>query len=253
MATSFNLHRQGYKSYYYHHVLVEGEGPMNMPGYYKQQMRWAYGTITILKKVIVSLITDPMSLTLGQWEEYILATTWYFVGWAYFLLMICPIAFLLFNIHPFLVTDMSAYVLSYIPYFIFSFLQFFLPMYMRGYSAREISLGSIMTFITFPVFMKAAVYALLGRKIPFVVTPKMSEGRTELKYFFPHIAMMILLSLAIFVGFIEIIHQSTVALFLNILWCSFFLILIQTFRYFRENSDEVSMYYNDIFEARIKN
>jgi positive regulator of sigma E activity len=81
----------------------------------------------------------------------------------------------------------------------------------------------------------------------------MSEGRTELKYFFPHIAMMILLSLAIFVGFIEIIHQSTVALFLNILWCSFFLILIQTFRYFRENSDEVSMYYNDIFEARIKN
>jgi cellulose synthase (UDP-forming) len=75
LATSFNLHRRGYSSYYYSHVFVEGEGPMNIPGYCKQQMRWAYGTITVLKKVVWGLIRDPKSMTSSQWAEYLLSCT----------------------------------------------------------------------------------------------------------------------------------------------------------------------------------
>ncbi|MGD0952589.1 MAG: cellulose synthase catalytic subunit [Methanotrichaceae archaeon] len=249
LATSFNLHRKGYSSYYYNHVFVEGEGPMNIPGYYKQQMRWAYGNITVLKKVLWNLITDPGSMTLAQWAEYLLSCTWYFVGLAYFFLMLCPVAFLLFDIHPFHVTDNVAYIFCYLPYLIFSFFQFFVTMYMRGYSAREILLGITTTFLTFPIFMKATFYALIGRKIPFVVTPKVSDGRTPLKYFLPQIAMMILITISAVIGFVKIFHQFTVPLLMNILWCLYYLVLIQRFRYFLENGSEASTYYKDIFKV----
>ena len=249
LATSFNLHRKGYSSYYYSHVFVEGEGPMNIPGYYKQQMRWAYGSITVLKKVLWNLITDPGSLTLAQWAEYLLSCTWYFVGLAYFFLMLCPVAFLLFDIHPFHVTDNVAYIFCYLPYLIFSFFQFFVTMYMRGYNAREILLGITTTFLTFPIFMKATFYALIGRKIPFVVTPKVSDGQTPLKYFLPQIAMMILIAISATAGIIKISHQFTMPLLMNILWCIYYLVLIQRFRYFLKNSDEVSAYYKDLFET----
>jgi cellulose synthase/poly-beta-1,6-N-acetylglucosamine synthase-like glycosyltransferase len=249
LATSFNLHRKGYSSYYYSHVFVEGEGPMNIPGFYKQQMRWAYGNITVLKKVFWMLITDPGSLTPAQWSEYLLSCTWYFVGLAYFILMLCPVAFLLFDIHPFHITDNVAYIFCYLPYLLFSFFQFFVTMYMRGYSAREILLGITTTFLTFPIFMKATFYALLGKKIPFVVTPKVNDGRTPLKYFLPQIAMMILITISVMVGIIKISHQFTMPLLMNILWCLYYLVLIQRFRYFLENSSEVSTYYKDLFEA----
>jgi cellulose synthase (UDP-forming) len=249
LATSFNLHRKGYGSYFYSQVFVEGEGPMNIPGYYKQQMRWAYGTISVLKKVVSALIADPKSMTRSQWAEYLLSCTWYFVGWAYFFLMICPIVFLLFNIRPFLITDPVAYFLCYLPYLIFSFLQFFVTTYMRGYSAKEIFLGSTMTFLTFPIFMKAAVYALVGKKIPFVVTPKVGEGRTPLKYFLPQIAMMMVIAVSAVMGLIKIFHQFTVPLLMNVLWCLYYLVLIQKVRYFLENGSEVSIYYKDIFKV----
>ena len=226
LATSFNLHKRGYSSYYYSHVFVEGEGPMNIPGYYKQQMRWAYGTITVLKKVVWGLLKDPKSMTSSQWAEYLLSCTWYFVGWAYFFLMICPVVFLLFNVRPFLITDQVAYFLCYLSYLIFSFLQFFVTTYARGYSASEIFLGSTTTFLTFPVFMKAALYALAGRKIPFVVTPKVGEGRTSLRYFLPQIAMMTLIVVSASVGLIKIFHQFTMPLLMNILWCIYYLVLL---------------------------
>jgi cellulose synthase (UDP-forming) len=161
--------------------------------------------------------------------------------------MICPVAFLLFNVRPFLITDQVAYFLCYLPYLIFSFLQFFVTMYTRGYSASEIFLGSTTTFLTFPVFMKAALYALAGRKIPFVVTPKVGEGRTSLMYFLPQIAMMILMVVSASAGLIKIFHQFTVPLLMNILWCIYYFVLLQRFRYFLENGSEVSTYYKDMF------
>ncbi len=249
LATSLNLHRKGYASYYYNHVFMEGEGPVSIIGYYKQQMRWAYGTITVLKKLIRGLITDPKSMTPTQWIEYFLSCTWYFVGIAYFLLMLCPAAFLLFNIRPLLVTSQLAYFLCYFPFLIFSFLQFFITMYMRGYNARIVLLGSVMTFLTFPIYIKAASYAIIGRKIPFVVTPKAGVGQIPLVYFFPQIAMMMLMGISIVVGLIKMFHQFSIPLLMNIVWCIYFLALLQRFRYFRESGSELSNYYKDMFKA----
>ena len=99
-STSIALHYQGYKSYYYNHIFVEGEGPTSIAAYYKQQMRWAYGNTRALGKLSKLFFAHPRRLSVGQWWEYFLSGTWYFVGWAFFLLMLCPIASLLLNVHP---------------------------------------------------------------------------------------------------------------------------------------------------------
>ncbi len=114
-ATSFKLHERGYSSYYYNNVFVEGDGPASIPGYYMQQMRWAYGTIGIFKKLLKELFRHPRRLTPVQWWEYFLSGTWYFVGWAFFFMMICPVAYLLFEIRP-LLAEPYIYVVAYLPY-----------------------------------------------------------------------------------------------------------------------------------------
>jgi fucose permease len=98
--------------------------------------------------------------------------------------------------------------------------------------------------------MKAAIYAILGRKISFMVTPKVYEDRTHISYFYPHLGMIVLLSAAIIVGFVKLFNQFETSLLFNIIWCIIFLLMMQAFRYFQENSSEVSIYYHDIFASK---
>ena len=88
-ATSVKLHTNGWKSLYYNHVYAFGMGPENLTGYFKQQFRWAIGTISVLKKIIWQFVTRPFSLTFAQWWEYFLSSSYYLVGFAFFFLMIC--------------------------------------------------------------------------------------------------------------------------------------------------------------------
>lgn len=250
-ATSFKLHAKGYGSYYYNNVFVEGDGPVSIAGYYMQQMRWAYGTIGVLKKILKEFYKHPRRLTSVQWWEYFLSGTWYFVGWAFFLMMICPVAFLLFEIRP-LLTEPYAYAVAYIPYLLFSSLQFFVSMSMRGFRAKYQWFGQALTYLTFPIYMLAAIYALLGKKIPFAVTPKGGSGKSSLKYFWPQIAMMLIIFFAITVGIWKSVQQFDAALLINILWSVYYLILLSTFLYFRGDIKEPSLYYVDMFEEFVK-
>ncbi len=251
-ATSFKLHMQGYRSYYYNNVFVEGDGPESIPGYYMQQMRWAYGTIGVLKRIVKTFFRQPRRLTAIQWWEYFLSGTWYFVGWAFFVMMICPIAYLLFGIRPLLV-EPYAYLLAYLPYLIFTSFQFFISMSMRGFPAKEQWFGQILTYLTFPIYMLAAVYALGGKKIPFAVTPKGGGEKTSLLYFWPQLVMMSLIVFSIIVGIWKLVQQLDVAIIINQVWCTYYLILLFMLFYFREGDiKEPAVYYVDMFDEFVK-
>lgn len=250
-ATSFMLHERGYSSYYYNNVFVEGDGPASIPGYYMQQMRWAYGTIGIFKKLLKELFRHPRRLTPVQWWEYILSGTWYFVGWAFFFMMICPVAYLLFEIRP-LLAEPYIYVVAYLPYLLFSSLQFFVSMSMRGFSAKDQWFGQILTYLTFPIYMLAATYALINKKIPFVVTPKGGSGKSPLTCFWPQIAMMSIIFFSVAVGIWKFVQQFDLALIINILWSFYYLLLLSMFLYFRRDAEEPSLYYVDMFEEFVR-
>jgi cellulose synthase (UDP-forming) len=216
-----------------------------------QQMRWAYGTIGIFKKLLKELFRHPRRLTPVQWWEYFLSGTWYFVGWAFFFMMLCPIAYLLFEIRP-LLAEPYMYAVAYLPYLLFSSLQFFVSMSMRGFSAKDQWLGQILTYLTFPIYMLAATYALINKKIPFVVTPKGGSGKYSLTCFWPQIAMMLIIFFSVAVGIWKFVQQFDVAIIINILWSFYYLILLSMFLYFRRDAEEPSLYYVDMFEEFVR-
>src|SRR6185295_5712470 len=99
-ATSVRLHAGGWKTAYVNQTYVVGMGPETLPAYFTQQMRWAMGTLAVGLRIFRQLLKKPGALRAGQWWEYLMSGTYYFVGFANFIFMLAPIAFMFFNVRP---------------------------------------------------------------------------------------------------------------------------------------------------------
>ena len=75
-TTSIRIHRQGWQSIYYPYVLAEGLGPSDLRSYFRQQFRWARGSVGAL----ATLEPFRRGLSLAQRVQYLLATTFYLTG-----------------------------------------------------------------------------------------------------------------------------------------------------------------------------
>jgi len=239
IATSFTLHSQGFKSLYYDKVFVEGEGPTVLPAYFTQQMRWAVGNFGLMKRIFKGMILAPRRMRFAQWWEYFLSSTWYSVGWTYFLLMLCPIAFLLFDIRP-LVLEPMLYVAAFAPYLIFSFLFFFSAMNKLGYTVKSTWLGQVLIFLTFPIYMVAFISAIIGKRISFKVTAKgkVAGGSMPLIKLWPQILMLTLCAVSAMIGAVKVILSYDWTTIVNIVWASYYAILLSGIFYFNQGSKE---------------
>jgi cellulose synthase (UDP-forming) len=179
-ATSLQLHAKGWRSEYVNQRYVLGMGPETLPAYFTQHMRWAMGSLAVGMRVMKLLPRHPRLLTAGQWWEYLLSGSYYFVGFANLVFIAAPIAFLLFDIRP-LHTQSQLYLLFFVPYMFFTMNLFFFGMRLRKYPIRGIWLASALSFSTTWTYAKAGVIALLGLKRGFAVTPKGVGGAIPLR------------------------------------------------------------------------
>ena len=233
-ATSLKLHLRGWSSLYYNHVFVYGLGPESLSGYFTQQMRWALGTLGVLRRVIASLLRAPRALKPQQWWEYFLSGSYYLIGWVYFVLMLCPLAFLLFNIKP-LIMNPAYYAAAFTPHLIISTGTFFAGMAARGYKPKSLFLGQILTFNAFWILMNAAVLALFNVRRPFSVTPKGVSGRVSLKYLLPHLVLLALSVAALGSGVYRLAVAFDPAIIVNIVWASYHIFLLSMVFYFNRS------------------
>lgn len=233
-ATAFRLHLKGWKSLYYNYVSVYGLGPESLPGYFTQQMRWALGTLGVLKHIIGQFFRKPKSLRPGQWWEYFTSGSYYLVGWANFLFIICPIAFLLAGIRP-LIAEPLFYAAAFLPYFVFSMGTFYLSMGRRGYKARGLFIGQSLGFITIWVLMNASVMALFNIKRAFGVTPKGVSGKLSVKYITPQLVLMILSLAAVAVGIFRLVSALDIAVVVNVIWAAYHAFLLGMVFYFNRS------------------
>jgi len=216
-ATSVRLHYKRWQSLYYNKVSTYGLAPETLAGYFAQQIRWATGTLGVFKRIVGKLLLHPTALRIGQWWEYFLSGSYYFIGWVDFIFIICPVAFIIFGLRP-LITDPLIYIAAFVPYFAFSMSTFYLTMKKRGYRARDLFLGQSLAFITFWPLMNAAVVAMLGKKRAFSVTPKGVGGRLPWRYLSPQLSLLVISLIAASVG----IYKSTVivelVMLVNVFW-----------------------------------
>ena len=219
-ATSFNMHIKGWDSLYLNRVFVYLLAPENLAAYFTQQSRWSFGTLGTARHMVKEFFKHPRALRLGQWWEYFLSATYYWIGWVNFIFMCLPIAYIFFGVRP-LQQDTFTYLAVFIPYFLFSLNMFYVGMEARGFPLGQMVLGQQIGFITFPVHMSSAISGILGRKRPFGVTPKGVGGRIPWTALWFQI-LMLLLSLAAFAwgmwSWIAGYQRDSTAILINSFW-----------------------------------
>jgi len=243
-ATTKYIHALGWKTKYHNEVLVKGVGPSNLLQYFKQQGRWSFGTLGMIKLLFRSFIRKPFSLTISQWWEYFVSSTWYLCGLAWFCLMIPPIAFLLLGARP-IIVSLVEYFYVFIPYIAFTMIHFFGNMWRRGQSIKNLFLAQSLAFLTFPTYISSLIGVIVGKKREFVKTPKEGAVRLPLKSLLPQILMICLSAVSIgrgiglaYLAFLMQWTERFAEVAINVLWATLHLVMLGQILKFNKASTE---------------
>lgn len=235
-ATSINLHALGFSSLYYNHVGVFGMGPEDLISYFTQQFRWAAGTINVFKKLLVRLFTKPFSLKLWQWFQYFLSGTYYLVGFAFLILILGPLLYILFRVPSFFASP-AVYFLSFMPYVLLSTGIFYFSLRKRNYQPKDLILGQLLGTTTFFVYIGAALAALLGFKISFGVTSKAKGKAVPYRALWPQLLILAATFTASVWAVNRFVYEHEPALIVNGFWAFCHFLMFTSIFYFNADSD----------------
>jgi cellulose synthase (UDP-forming) len=238
-ATSLKMHLRGWKSLYYNHACVFGKAPEDLSNYFKQQFRWANGTISVLKMIVRAAFSEPSSLSLQQWWEYFLSGSYYFVGLAFFAVVCFPILYIFFNVCAFFATP-EMYLLIFVPYILLSLTIFYSLLRMRNYEFKDLFTGQLLIQISFPVHIKAALAAFFGTKVHFGITEKTGGSAMPYRRLWPQLSLMTLNYIACIWGLNRFVYERDVALLINCFWAIYHCGIFSSIFYFNQEREESS-------------
>ncbi len=179
LYTSYLLHSKGYKSVYVSQPYVLGYAPSDLSAIYKQRGTWALDTLRMM------FWDSPLikkGLSFRQRLHYFEIGYCYLVS-AFFLTSIYIINFYTLFTNTVIHDGGIWYVVFRLPALCATLV--FFGWLSRGQLTSRIWAG------LFPVYMKAAVLALLVRKKPkYKVTPKLDHGRRELHLVLPQLLFL---------------------------------------------------------------
>jgi cellulose synthase (UDP-forming) len=214
--TSLLIHKRGWKSVYVPEVLAEGLAPEDFLSYYKQQFRWARGSMEIL------FWHNPIfsrSLTFAQKLNYFISASYYLSGVAVVANMITPLIFLFTGLEPLRSSTMILPAI-FLPYIIF------------GIMVLNFSTNSSYTFKAlafsngcFWIFCKALFSVIFKQKNSFDVTSKSKLSGNFVMLVWPHILYIVVGVIASIYGLQRV--GLNPAVLTNICWfifnmCTFF-------------------------------
>ena len=232
-ATSLKFHLKGWQSAYIGKVMAFGMGPEDLGGYFKQQFRWALGTVGLFRSVLGFFLRHPKQLVLVKWWEYFLSSTHYFIGLVFLILVLCPLLYLFLSV-PSYFAKPEIYAIFFIPYFVLTMTIFFWTLRQRKYVFKDLLLGQLLMAITFPVYIKASILGLMGVRGTFGITPKGGAMKLPLKALWVQLLLAGLNFSAIIWGINRLIYEREpmVALIVNMCWCLYHFLLLSSVFYF---------------------
>jgi cellulose synthase (UDP-forming) len=197
MATCMRLHAAGWKSAFHHEILAHGLAPEDLRTMLQQRLRWAQGTLQVM------LRENPLTVPGLAWGQRLMyfATMWsYLAGFAALPFLFAPIIYLSTGVLPVEAFGVT-FLVFFIPYFLLNQLLFFCVGYgVKTWRGHQYSLA------LFPVWIKACVSAVrnvwFGHDLPFMVTPKTSQGgsKVPVRLIWPQLATMALLVVSVVIG-----------------------------------------------------
>lgn len=180
--TSLFLHERGWKSVYVPEVLAQGLAPEDFLSYYKQQHRWARGSLEIIFRY------NPLfrrGLSWGQRIQYLASASYYLSGVVVLMNALLPLLFFYTGITVFTIST-NALAAVFIPYICLSlYVLQRSSAFSYTFRALAFSTGSFWLQIT------ALTAVLTGRKTAFAVTSKQQLSGSFLRLVIPHIGYFI--------------------------------------------------------------
>jgi cellulose synthase (UDP-forming) len=195
---SIRLHEQGWRSRYVAEVLARGLGPEDMASYVSQQQRWARGCLSALGPVLRA------RLPLRAKVHYALSASYFLTGFTVLAYMAFPVVRILTGAQPLAATTADQFLAHFAPYFGLALLG---VTFMGGgaYTFKAFALQTA----SFWIHVQAGVYALLGRRGTFVVTPKEGARERQPRAVWPALAAVGLLAAAALFGLLRDREPST--------------------------------------------
>ncbi|MBW1780740.1 MAG: glycosyltransferase [Deltaproteobacteria bacterium] len=232
-ATSLKFHLNGWRSAYSGKVLAFGMGPEDLGGYFKQQFRWALGTVGLFREVLGFFLRHPRRMALVKWWEYFLSSTHYFIGLVFLIMVICPLMYLFLNV-PSYFADPEIYAIFFIPYFVLTVSMFFWTLRQRNYGFRDLLSGQLLMAITFPVYIRASILGLIGIRGTFGITPKGGAMQLPLRGLWIQLSLAVLNFSAIIWGINRLFYEREpiAALVVNMVWCLYHFLILSSVIYF---------------------
>lgn len=216
--TSLFIHQKGWKSYYLAEVLVEGLAPQDLLSYYKQQFRWAKGTLEVI------FTNNPVfkrNLSFNQKIQYLTSAFFYLNGLIVFIDLLMPLLFFYFNL-PAVVGTTTSFAIFFLPYMILNLYAPYLAS-KGNLSYRALSF----TFSSWIIHLRALISVIFKQKSQFAVTSKQAI-RGNFQYLVtPHILYIILGIIGAIIALNRDGFQPQVAT--NIAWAVFNMIMFLPF------------------------
>ncbi|WP_111708558.1 glycosyltransferase [Lutibacter citreus] len=187
MHTAMQLHAKGWKSTYVPKVLTRGLTPASLTAYYKQQLKWSRGTLDLLTTVYPKLFKN---FTWRQKLHYGLLPIHYLSGIFFLIGFLIPILSLLNASLPWK-GNITNFGLIYAPLFACLVgIHIYVQRWLLHKSERGLHvLGGVLMICTWWIYLLGFIYTVIGKKVPYLPTPKNSDGVTSFKLLIPNLVV----------------------------------------------------------------
>jgi cellulose synthase (UDP-forming) len=176
--TSLLIHEKKWKSVYVDKVLAEGLAPEDFLSYYKQQFRWARGSLELLFSY------NPLfrrGLTFAQKLQYLSSSSYYVSGIIVLINALLPLTYFFFGLKPLTINTMTL-ALIFLPYiFVILYTLQLTSNFTYTFRALSFSLGSS------TIYLKALWHTLIRKKNGFAVTSKRKVSGNHGRLVAPHL------------------------------------------------------------------
>lgn len=188
--TSMRLHANGWKSVYLPWRGSAGLVPTDLSAFWKQQLKWATGMTYLFIQEYPKLFRRFSALNR---LHYFVAATHYLGGVVAALNLLLPVIILFFHIAATRI-PVDGFLVHWVPYVVAASL--IAGFTQRWNSHREEDgipwRSMLLEQATWHIYFLGFVYGIVGRKVPYLPTPKGGPGTVPLRLLVPHLAAIAL-------------------------------------------------------------
>ncbi len=218
LLTSLLMHSKGWRSVYVPRILARGLAPADLSSYWKQQFRWARGSLEVLLKY------NPLWLRGLDWRQrtqYLASVTYYLTGLIVLINASLPLFYFYAGWVPVTATTMSI-ALIFVPYiFVTLYSLQLVSNFAFSFRAIAFSLSS------WPIYASAFLMTLLRIPNRFKVTAK---ERNNGNYFMLVLLHWLYIAAVIFgIGWAESRDGVTTSLITNASWAFLYIAMFMPF------------------------